>query len=181
MSPRATTSLNLLARVRTWFGLRQEELALYLAVGPELVRSIEAERRSLTAPVSNALLPLAQQLPTTVALLEEALPDALPPDYPAPEAGELDFRRRVCLHRAAKLRAEARRLSQRAHYARRWAAALPALLPSPEHERASWLTDWLHRQARPLSPADVTRWHLLQAQIRALECEAAALAPSIPQ
>ncbi|WP_187632089.1 hypothetical protein [Hymenobacter lutimineralis] len=49
---------------------------------------------------------------------------------------------------------------------------------APDAERASWLTGWLHRRARPLSQDDVTRWHLLQAQARAYEAEAAALTPA---
>lgn len=180
MPLRPVSSYTLLGQIRAWFGLRREELALYLAVSPELVRSIEAGRRSLTPPVADAMLPLARLLPTDVALLDAPLPSTLPPGYAAPDADELDFRRRVCLHRAGRLRAAADKLLRRAHYAQRWATALPALLPPPAHERAAWLTDWLHRRARPLSPADVTRWHLLQAQAQALETEAATLAALLP-
>jgi hypothetical protein len=177
MPRRAAASTNVIARIRAWFGLRQDELALYLAISPELVRSVEAGRRRLTLPVTEALLPLLRELPPS----ETAAPPltSLPPDTPVPDAGELDFRRRVCLQRAVKLRAQAEKLVQKAHYGQRWAQARPALLPpsdAPDAERASWLTGWLERRARPLSTEEVTRWHLLQAQALAYETEAAALA-----
>ncbi|MCC2544962.1 helix-turn-helix transcriptional regulator [Hymenobacter sp. BT175] len=177
---------NILARIRSWFGLRQEQLALYLDVSPALVRSIETRRRSLTLPVGEAMLPLARQLPEPITLLDEPLPTTLPPGCPAPDASALDFRRRVCLQRAARLRAQVAPLARRAHHARRWQQALPTLLAahaiSPgtadpdEVERAAWLTGWLHRRARPLTGEEVTRWHLLEAQAQAYEFEAATLA-----
>ncbi|MCC3156563.1 helix-turn-helix transcriptional regulator [Hymenobacter sp. 15J16-1T3B] len=79
MPRRAQPSSNVLARLRAWFGLRQDELALYLAVGPELVRSIEAGRRSLSPGVAAAMLPLARQLPSPISLLDAPLPAALCP------------------------------------------------------------------------------------------------------
>jgi transcriptional regulator with XRE-family HTH domain len=178
MPRRAAFSDHILARIRRWFGLEQAELALYLGVSVNLVSSIEAGRRRLSTAVADAMLPLARQLPEPVARINEPLPAGLPPTSPAPDAAELDFRRRTCLHRAAKLRAQAERLAARAHYAQRWAQALPALLPppdAPDPEYAGAIRGWLQRQAHPLSPADVTRYHLLQAQIQALEAEAAAL------
>jgi len=176
MPRRAAASTNVIARIRAWFGLRQDELALYLATSSELVRSIEAGRRRLTLPVTEAMLPLLRHLPPP----ETAAPSltSLPPDTPAPDAGALDFRRRVCLQRAARLRAQAEQLAQKAHYAQRWRQARPALLPppdAPDADRASWLINWLERRARPLSTENVTRWHLLQAQALAYETEAAAL------
>ena len=185
MARRAAPSQHTLARIRDWFGLRQDELALYLAVSPPLVNSIEAGRRGLTAPVALAMLPLARHLPAP-ATPTAAPTDALPPGAAAPEAAELDYRRRVCVQRAARLRAEAAQLARQAHQAQRWAQALPQLLapaplpaalaPPPDPERSTWLSGWLHRRARPLPPAAVTRWHLLQAQAHAYETEAATLA-----
>ncbi|RIY10016.1 hypothetical protein D0T11_10735 [Hymenobacter rubripertinctus] len=164
-------------RLRAWFGLRQPELALYLGLSTIQVQGIETGRRRLTLPVTEALLPLLAHLPAPDA--DAAAPTAaLPPDQPAPTPADLDFRRRVCQQRAARLRTQAARLSQQAHQAHRWALVLPALLaapPDPDPERATWRTGWLRRQARPLSAAAVTRWHLLQAQAQALETEAAAL------
>ena len=154
MARRAAPSQHILARIRDWFGLRQDELALYLAVSPPLVNSIESGRRTLTSSVALAMLPLARHLPAAPT----AVPDtALPPGTPAPDAAELDYRRRVCLQRAPE--------------------PLPAALaPPPDPERTTWLTGWLHRRARPLPPEAVTRWHLLQAQAHAYETEAATLA-----
>ncbi|WP_165370570.1 hypothetical protein, partial [Hymenobacter persicinus] len=63
--------------------------------------------------------------------------------------------------------------------------ALPALLaayPAPvnptdpdDAELHAGLIRRLHYHARPLPAEDVTRWHLLQARIVALEAEAATL------
>lgn len=183
MARRAAPSQHILARIRDWFGLRQDELALYLAVSPPLVNSIESGRRTLTSSVALAMLPLARHLPAAPTVVPDT---ALPPGTPAPDAAELDYRRRVCLQRAARLRAEAAQLARQAHHAQRWAQALPQLLapeplpaalaPPPDPERTTWLTGWLHRRARPLPPEAVTRWHLLQAQAHAYETEAAFLA-----
>ena len=186
MRPPVPSSLPLLVRLRTWFGLRQQDLALYLGLSTAQVQSMEAGRRRLMAPMTQALLPLLVHLPAPAAPLAPPT-DALPPDQPAPVAADLDFRRRACLQRAARLRTQAAILSQRAHYTGRWATALPTLLPpaaaeatttteAPDPERATWLRGWLRRRARPLTAAEVTRWHLLQAQAQALETEAAALA-----
>ncbi|WP_400193186.1 helix-turn-helix domain-containing protein [Hymenobacter sp. B81] len=183
MPRRALPSPHLLARIRTWFGLRQSDLALYLGITQQLAQGIEAGRRRLTTAVGEALLPLARQLPPSADLLEAPLPTTLPAGTPPPDAAELDFRRRVCQQRAGRLRAEADGLRRQAHYAHRWAQAQPALQPPPDAadpERAAWLTGWLERRARPLSVPDATRYHLLLAQARALEAEAAALAELRP-
>ncbi len=185
MPRRATPSTNLLSRARVWFGLQQTEMALYLGVSPELVRAIEAGRRNLTPDVLLALRPLLPHLPPAEAA---AAPAPLPPPagLPAPEAAELDFRRRVCAQQAAKLGHELAAIEEQAGVATRWAQALPALLqaaaqstPDPANpERPAWLADWLTRQARPLPPAAATRWHLLRARRAALTAEIAALAPT---
>ncbi|WP_082116068.1 helix-turn-helix domain-containing protein [Hymenobacter terrenus] len=188
MPRRAVPSLSLVARVRAWFGLHQQELALYLGVSPALVQALENGRRSLSADVLQTLLPLATQLPAAPPAPEVAA-EVLPPSAPDPDAGTLDFRRRVCLKQAARLRAQAAPLAQQAHRAERWAQALPALLEAPDSPniaadnataRAAWRADWLHRQARPLSAEAATRWHLLRARVVALEAEAAALAVALP-
>jgi len=179
MLPPSADSLNVLARIRRWFGLRQDELADYLNTSSELVRSVETGRRGLSQAVGMAMLPLARALPEPIELLDAPPATPLPPDAPAPDAKELDFHRRECLARAARLRAQAGKLAQQAHYAHRWRQALPALLPppdAPDAEQAGWLTRWLHRRAKLLSAQDVTRWHLLLARARAYETQAAALA-----
>ena len=185
MARRSRPSTNVLARVRAWFGLDQEALALYLGASPALVGSIETGRRALTAEIFTALRPLVQHLPPAEAPATAPVA-ALPPGPPGPNAAELDFRRRVCQQQAARLGRELAALEARAHVAARWAQALPALRqaaaeaagpPDPANpDRGAWLADWLTRQARPLPPAAATRWHLLRARAVALTAEAAALA-----
>ncbi|RTQ45723.1 XRE family transcriptional regulator [Hymenobacter gummosus] len=208
--PRRIVSISLLARVRNWFGLTQAEIALYLGISPPLARDIESERRPLSYAVTVALMPLLHQLPppeVSAAVPGPAAP--LPPATPAPDAADLDLRRRECLHRATRLLREAEGLAQRARVAARWAEALPALLP-PEPgtalpdtpagralagslaqaadptdparavDHARWLRGWLRHRARPLSAAEATCYHRLRAQAAGLQAEAAALAAEIP-
>jgi DNA-binding XRE family transcriptional regulator len=163
MSRHPLSFTTLVARVRAWFGLRQDELARYLGVSPGMVAHLEAGRRTHSAEVLAALLPLVQQLPPEAELLAAlapapdapapAAPDAptpatpppaLAPGIPPPEAAALDLRRRECLLHAARLRAQAGALTQQATVAARWAAALPALLaavpglaPPPAAETAA--------------------------------------------
>lgn len=186
MARRSHPSTNLLVRLRAWFGLDQEALALYLGASPALIRSIETGRRSLTPDVLMALRSLLPHLPPAegAGALPPTPPAALPPGLPAPDAAELDFRRRVCAQQAAKLGRELAAIEARAQVATRWAQALPALLqaaaestPAPDNPgRPAWLADWLTRQARPLPLEAATRWHLLRARLAALTAEAAALA-----
>ncbi len=124
--PAASDSI--LARVRAWFGLHLAELALYLGVSKALAHAIESGRRPLTPAVRTALLPLLLQLPPPEVPATSSA--ALPPTTPLPDAADLDSRRRECLRRAARLLAEADAITQQAHVAARWAAALPGLLPS---------------------------------------------------
>ena len=183
---------NLLARVRAWFGLDQAALALYLGVSPSLAHSIEVGRRALTPEIFLALRPLVLHLPPAGA--SPAAPTAaLPPGQPAPDAAELDFRRRVCLQQAAKAKREMDAIEGRARVAQRWAQALPALLqataetyaiPKPTNlDWGAWAAWWLAQQAEPLPEAAVTRWHLLRARVAALTAEVAALADggTLPQ
>ena len=184
---RRSRSSNLVTRLRAWFGLNQEELALYLAASPALIRSVETGRRRLTPEVLLALRPLLPHLPPAEAA-GPVPPPAPPPALPAPDAAELDFRRRVCQQQAAKLGRELAAIEARAMVAARWAQALPALLqaaaemvPAPDNpERPDWLADWLTRQARPLPAEAATRWHLLRARQAGLAAEAAALAATEP-
>ena len=145
MPRRAAPSPHPLAAVRTWFGLGQAELALYLGVSQTLVHAVESGRCALGPDGQVALLPLLRQLPppeararaetpaaaeaaATVAPAAAALP-ALPPGTPAPDPDDLDLRRADCLAQATRLRQQAARLAQQARVAARWATALPALLP----------------------------------------------------
>ncbi|GAA4026763.1 hypothetical protein GCM10022409_08390 [Hymenobacter glaciei] len=208
MARHVATATSLIARVRAWFGLAQAELALYLGISPPLVRDLETNRRTLTSAVSAALLPLLLQLPPPEVPAAPATGAALPPNTPAPDAADLDFRRRECLHRAGRLSAQADALAARAHVAARWAAARPALSPPSEdapapdtpaaqalavalaqaadptdparaRDHARWLRGWLAARAAPLSVAEATRFHRLRAQAAGLLAEAAALAEAL--
>jgi len=187
MPRRAPDSQNLIARLRAWFGLRQEDVAFYAGVSPELVQAAERGRRSLTRNLLLGLLPLLQQLPPPPEPPVPAppAPPTLAPGTSAPDAATLDFRRRVCRQQAGRLRTQAGKLAARALVAEHWAQALPALLaayPAPVNPTDpddtllhAGIIRRLHHHARPLPAEDVTRWHLLQARIVALEAEAAAL------
>lgn len=129
MPRRPAVSDSLVARVRAWFGLHLADLALYLGVSKALTHAIESGRRPLTPAVRTALLPLLLQLPPPDVPAAAAPGAALPPSTPLPDAAELDLRRWECLHRAARLLQEADAITQRAHVAARWVAALPGLLP----------------------------------------------------
>jgi transcriptional regulator with XRE-family HTH domain len=196
MPRRALPSSHFVARVRAWFGLRQEELAVYLGVSASLVRAWEAQRRAPGPDALATLLPLLAQLPLEEASAPQpaAVPAqpalALPSGTAPPDAAALDFRRRQCQQQGARLRAQADALARRAQVSVRWSEALPALLAarpaapalisSDTAAHAAWQTDWLHRRARPLPPEAVTRWHRLQARIAALDTEAAVLAAALP-
>ena len=206
--PRFPDSTSLITRVRAWFGLVQADLALYLGISPPLVRDIESNRRALTPAVRAALLPLLLQLPPPEVPAAPAAGAPLPPGTPAPDAADLDFRRRECEYRATRLLAKAEALAVQAHLASRWAAALPALSPpdssapvpdtpaaqalaaalaqaaDPEdparaYDHARWLRGWLAARAAPLTAAEATHYHRLRAQAAGLLAEAAALAEAL--
>ncbi len=208
MPRRAQYSASLVARVRLWFGLQQDEVALLLGVSPSMVRHFEAHRRALSAEVLATLRPLVQQLPPEAERLSSrapipaadpapvplAPPPALAPGTPLPKAATLDLRRRACLLAAARLRDQAAAVAQQATVAARWAAALPTLLatlpalassasadtaaPSAAFDCTAWLREWLTQRAQPLPVEAATRYHLLLARATAHEAEAAMLAVS---
>jgi hypothetical protein len=189
--------------------LQLGELALYLGVSKSLTHAIETNRRALTPAVRAALLPLLLQLPPPEVPAAPAAGAGLPPETPAPDAADLDFRRRECRHRAAGLLAQAEALAARAHVAARWSAALPALTPPAEDaapapdtlaaqalaaalaqaadptdparalDHARWLRGWLTARARPLTAAEATHCHRLRAQAAGLLAEADALAKAL--
>lgn len=208
MPRRAASSTHLLATVRTWFGLQQTELALYLSVSQPLLHAVEAGRHRLGPAGQAALLPLLQQLPPpdarAAAEAEAAACDAAPalpappaplPGTETPDAPELVFRQRQCRHRAARCLAQAAALAHQARVALRWQAALPALLAAAEAaevpadaqdaaraaEHAAWLAGWLRHRARPLAAEAATRYYRLRAQAAGLLAEAAALAVAAPE
>ncbi|SHK56612.1 helix-turn-helix domain-containing protein [Hymenobacter psychrotolerans] len=183
MPRRARPSTHVIARLRDWFGLTQDELALYLGLSAPLVRDWETRRRPLTPAAVAALQPLLACLPPPAPDSATPPPTTSPSTTPPPEAGALRFRARQCRQQAAGLQAQAGRLQRQAVVAARWAEALPGLLaaPAPEPAHAAWQADWLRRRARPLPPEAATRWHLLTARAAALLLEAATLEALLPE
>jgi DNA-binding XRE family transcriptional regulator len=182
MPRRAFYSDTLPALVRRYFGLQQVELADFLGVSPELVKHIEAGRRTLSPVVLARLWPLARLVP---AELPPAAPDSPPDPAGRPADGPLLARLDYCQYHAARLRRAMRPLLARADYARRWHEVLPTLLaeapaadlsaPNPEG-RARRAREWLAGQPTALSPDELAHYHLLRLQAEALEAEAAGLA-----
>ena len=174
--------------VRRYFGLSQQELSLFLDVGNALIGHIEAGRRDLTASLRGRLFPLSRHLPAPPLLVPDHEP--LPATAPAPEAAPLEFRRQLCLYRAAGLRLKLGKLTAQAVYASRWQQALPAVLAdldaataivaptaSPdEADTKAAIRRWVQTLARKFKPSHAARYHLLRLQAEAYETEAAALA-----
>ncbi|WP_035567010.1 helix-turn-helix domain-containing protein [Hymenobacter sp. IS2118] len=168
--------------VRRYFGLSQEELAMFLDSGRAIISHIEAGRRDLTLALSLRLLPLLKHLPAPPLLPPDHEP--LPATAPAPEAAPLEFRRKVCLHRAQGLRLQLLKLTARAVYASRWQQALPTILTdlaaratTPEEtDMNEAIGRWLPALTRRFKPSHAAQYHLLRLQAEAYETEAAALA-----
>lgn len=186
MARPAKHSSSLLAQVRAYYGLTQDDMATYLGVAASLVSHFEAGRRQPSLALLDALAPLTRQLPD-----EPAPAPAVPAGSPA--ADPLQERLRYCRWRAANLRHELRPLETQAAVAARWAQALPALLaPLPPADptrppvlnatpagqaayRQWWQRCWLEGRPTTLPPAALAQWHLLRLRAEALEAEAAAL------
>lgn len=170
MPRRALPSTSLVRAVRRYFGLLQSELAAYLGISPELVKHIEAGRRSLSSAVLLRLSSLARLVPDALPPLPAALAEV-----PAPAAGPLAARRDYCLHKARRLRRELGQLLEQATYASRWHHALPTLLADAS-TAAPRTQAWLLRRPATTEADEAARYHLLRLQAEALETEAAALA-----
>ncbi|AMJ66231.1 hypothetical protein [Hymenobacter sp. PAMC 26628] len=170
MPRRAKFSATPLAQVRRHFGLDQATLAAYLGVGAGMVGHLEAGRKPTSLAAAQRLLPLLQAL---AAPATAEVPAAhLAPPAPAPLAARLA----TCQHQARRLRRELAALTQTLEYARRWQAALPALLAPADERARAWL---LRRQAQAAADLDgetAARYHLLRLRAAALEAEATELA-----
>lgn len=191
MPRRATYSSHLIARIRAWFGLRQDQMAQFLDVSADVVRAWESGRSLMPAEARRAVDPLRQQVPLTASVIDgyafmEPAEQAAATIF---DVAEIDFRRYECEVLAFRARYEAERLEWRLWVAQRWEQALPLLLElhlapadadAETVERLAWRTRWLRRQARPLDPKIATRWHLLRARATGLEAQAAALAALLP-
>ncbi|MBO2009446.1 hypothetical protein [Hymenobacter negativus] len=186
MTHRRLSTETPIGAVRRYFGLSQQELAMFLNVGKAIIGHIEAGRRDLTLALRLRLFPLLRHLPAPPLLPPDDEP--LPATTPAPEAAPLAFRRKVCLHRAQGLRLELMKLTARAVYASRWQQALPTILadleaaaallpPVPEDgDLNASIRRWLPSLARRFKPSHAAQYHLLRLQAEAYETEAAALA-----
>ena len=187
MPRKSIPSNTLLAQVRKYLGLEQQELGDYLGISRQLIANIEAGRRSLTGPLLLRLNPLAALLPTKgPARPATPEPEHAPPAALAP--GPLEARLDYCRHHAEKLRRELLKLAATQAAARRWQAVLPALLAAPAPAEglvppaeAARARQWLlarQQQAHATlhDPDEAARYHLLRLRIEALETEAAGLA-----
>ncbi|MBT9394186.1 hypothetical protein KLP40_13515 [Hymenobacter sp. NST-14] len=189
--PRSAIRSNTLpAQVRRYFGLPQWELAAFLGVSPELVKHIEAGRRSLSSPVLLRLNELARLLPAEPeppATVAPAGPGAVFPGWPeaAPVLARLDG----CQHQAARHRRQLARLTAALALARRWEQALPGLQATAPAltdtsagaaRRRRWLAAREQQTREALGPAAAARYQLLRVRMEALEAEAAALRALLP-
>jgi DNA-binding XRE family transcriptional regulator len=168
--------------VRRYFGLTQQELALFLDVGKAIIGHIEAGRRDLSLTLKLRLFPLSRHLPPA-ATIRPPDDEPLPATAPAPAAAPLESRRKECLALAATLRLKLVPLTARAVYTSRWQQVLPTVLAEhaqltnpAEQEWAAVLRPWLERLGGRFGAHRVAQHHLLRLRAEALEAEAAALA-----
>ena len=158
---------------------------MFLDVSNAIIGHIEAGRRDLTLMLRLRLLPLLKHLPAPPLLVPGDEP--LPATAPAPDAAPLEFRRKVCLHKAQGLRLDLTKLTAKAVYASRWQQAMPTVLTdldadavnatSPEDaDLRTAIRNWVQTLARKFKPSHAAQYHLLRLQAEAYETEAAALA-----
>ncbi|MDQ2772771.1 MAG: hypothetical protein M3Y54_19990 [Bacteroidota bacterium] len=167
--------------VRRYFGLSQQELAMFMDVGKAIIGHIEAGRRDLTLTLRLRLLPLLRHLPAVPVLPPDHEP--LPASAPAPETALLEYRHKYCLAKAATLRLALLKLTARAVYASRWQQVLPTVLTDlaaptlpQDEDMATAIRNWVPTLARRFKPSHAAHYHLLRLQAEAYETEAAALA-----
>ena len=184
----ASSSTSLLAQLRYYYGLRQQELASLLGISPTLANLLERGRRAPSGAVFERLAPFLAVMAAAPVLPEPVAPPDTPPPGPiAP--GPLERRRRACLYEAHNLRWQLRHLPEQTAVAARCAKAMPRLRaalppPPPEGEapttqeavRLRYVHSWLETVPLTLAPEELTHWHLLHQRALALEAEAAALA-----
>jgi transcriptional regulator with XRE-family HTH domain len=180
MARSARFSDSLLQRVRRYFGLDQQAMAMWLGLTQPQLSRYESGERAMPLEVYEQLEPWRAQLPA-----EPLLTPALGKPQRDPLAARLDY----CQHHARRLRRQLKPLEARAVLAARWAAALPGLraalppAPSTEPDPATdwpgvlnqYRHRWLARRPTALWPEQSAQYHLLRLQAEALETEAAAL------
>ena len=99
MARRSAYHDTLPAIVRRYFGIPQDELALFLAMSQGQLVNSEAGRRGLGAEAAALLQPLAQQLPESLPPWQPFAPtptEASAAELPPP--GPLNARRNYCQH-----------------------------------------------------------------------------------
>ncbi len=186
----------LLVAARQHYGLTQAEVARYLGLTTEQVRSAELGRRRLSPAAARRLAPLLDHLPPPLSVGRPlpALPVGPVAPLSAAQAAQLRARLRRVRHVAQELAdtlARTDRLAAAHHQQRRGLAALRAvLLPDPARDgpsplppdpsvdpaqAADWLT-WLETAParRPPPAAPLAAHHALRQRV--LHEEAAGLA-----
>ncbi len=167
MSHRASlTSLQLLPRLRAWFGLSQSGLGRCLGLSKMMVSQVERGVRNLPpkAALPQAALTLAQQ----------QAPAAPPAE--ALDVAALRQHQRRCQLRADQLAYELEGLPERAAWARRRLAALPtlaAVLAPAGTPPPAWLAHFEAEARAELQRSGSTAQALLRLRQAALAHEAA--------
>ena len=199
-TPRHVPTATLLVAARQHYGLTQAEVARYLGLTTEQVRSAELGRRRLGPAAQRRLDPLLDHLPpprSSGRPLPELPPAPVPPLSTA-QAAELRARLRRVRHVAQELeatlawaiRTRAAHHGQRQGLAALRAALLPDLardgpspLPPDPHtdpaQAAAWL-DWLETAAARQPPAAAPLAAYQALRLRLLHEEAAGLAALLP-
>jgi len=158
----------LLPRIRAFFGLSQAALGRALRLGRVMVSQVERGLRSL---------PLAAGLPqAALTLAYQRTPPAPPAE--APDVRALLRQARADAHRAQQLEFELSLLPERAAWARRRLAALPALtaaLAPAGGPPPPWLAGFAIEARAELLRSGSTAQARLRARIAGLRAGAAAL------
>lgn len=159
-------------RVRTYFGLSQQELARFLGVSRALVALVETGRRTLPAEAENRLAILNAGIRQEAVTPAEAVKSA-------PAAWEpLQLHQRKCLRQASGLRQELLQLQTQAAQYQRRLQALPLLSQAlgrfpADTELQSWLEQLATEARYGLFDCGTAAQALLTVRITALEFEAA--------
>jgi transcriptional regulator with XRE-family HTH domain len=175
-------SNTLSANVRTYFGLRQDDIAEYAGISRSQVAQAEGGRCDYGPRAWLRLLPLVMQAPPPIGIG----PEEEAPEVESDLDGDLLHQRlRTCEHEAVLLRRTLARHEQPRLYAQRWLRALPLLLaelpadPAADdrYQRRSrrWLSYHSAKMHDVLDALPSTELRLLTLRLHYLEDEAATL------
>ncbi|MCB2407424.1 helix-turn-helix transcriptional regulator [Hymenobacter lucidus] len=159
-------------RVRTYFGLSQQELARFLGVSRALVALVETGRRTLPAEAATRLAILDSGISEEAATPVEVSRSALATWEP------LQLHQRKCLRQASGLRQELLQLQTQAAQYQRRLQALPLLSQAlgqfpADAELQAWLEQLATEARYGLFDCGTAAQTLLTVRITALEFEAA--------